>query len=153
MISSLKKICFQDQFWTPRIAKTRKYLKVKMQFWDRCQKIPLIPWACSYLGWGGGGFAASQRSHLLWFIFSMLQTYLFGSRKPKTKFVFTPNSIFYIVSHLSNHLDQASHLKFVKFVPPFSRIVLLKFCPKPFKKICFTAHLTTKINQKNCKKK
>ena len=71
---------------------------------------------------------------------------------PKTDFVFTPNTIFHIVSHLSDHLDQASHLKFVKFVPPFSRVVLLKFNPKPYK-ICFTAYLTTQIIQKRRKNK
>ena len=35
-----------------------------------------------------------QRSHLLRFFFNMLQTYLFGTREPPKKIVFTPNSIF-----------------------------------------------------------
>ena len=33
---------------------------------------------------------------------------------PKTDFVFTPNAIFHIVSHLSDHLYQAFHLKFFR---------------------------------------
>ena len=49
---------------------------------------------------------------------------------PKTDFVFTHNTIFHTVTHLSDHMDQASHLQFVEFVPPFSHIVLLKFNPK-----------------------
>ena len=58
----------------------------------------------------------------------------------------------YIVSSLSDHLDQASNLKFVKLVPPFSCVVLLKLCPKPYK-ICFTAYLTTQMEQKRSTKK
>ena len=38
-----------------------------------------------------------------------------------------PKKMFPIASYLSDHLHQASHLKFVEFVPPFSRVVLLKF--------------------------
>ena len=60
----------------------------------------------------------------------MLQTYLFGSKKPKTDSVFTPNSIFHKVSHLSDHLDKASHHKIAQFVLSFTRIILLKLLPK-----------------------
>ena len=56
-----------------------------------------------------------------------------AQRSPKTDFVFTPNSISCIVSHLSDHLDQASHLKIGEFMPSFTRVVLLKFCLKPYK--------------------
>ena len=67
----------------------------------------------------------------------------------KTDFVFTPNSIFYIVCHLSDHLDQASHLRFVEFEPPLFCVVFLKINPT----ISFTAYLTTQIVQQRCKKK
>ena len=49
-----------------------------------------------------------------------------------------------LISHLFDHLDQASHLKFGDFVLAFSRVVLLKFNPRLYK-ICFTAYLTTQI--------
>jgi hypothetical protein len=45
--------------------------------------------------------------------------------------------------YLSDHLDQASHLKFVELVPPFSCIILLKFNQNPYQ-ISITAYLTTK---------
>ena len=49
-----------------------------------------------------------------------------------------PNSIFHIVSHLSDHLDQSFHLKFVEFVPsvyPF--LVYLAAANLDLKKTCF----------------
>ena len=70
---------------------------------------------------------------------------------PKEDFVFTPNTTFHIVSYLSGHLDKASHLKSVKFVPLFSCIVLLQFFLKPYK-ICIRAYLTTRVFQKGCRK-
>ena len=78
------------------------------------QKKTLNPWACSYLR--GGGSAASQRLHLLRFFFLLKEA-------PKTYFVFTPNTIFHIVSNLSDDLDQASHLKFIEFGLPLFRLV------------------------------
>ena len=51
---------------------------------------------------------------VLRFFFLMLQTYLCGSRKPKTYFVFTPNSIYHIVSKLFDPVDLTSDFIFVK---------------------------------------
>ena len=98
-----------------------------------------------------GGGSVSQRSHLLWFFSPCSKPICLGQRSSKTDFLFTPNSIFHIVSHLSDHLDQASHLKIVELVSSFTCIALLKFCIKPYK-ICFTPYLITQINQKRCKK-
>ena len=89
--------------------------------------------------------------HLLWFFSQGSKPICLGQRSSKTDFLFTPNSIFHIVSHLSDHLDQASHLKIVELVSSFTCIALLKFCLKPYK-IRFTPYLTTQINQKRRKK-
>ena len=67
----------------------------------RVQKKTLNPWAWSYLeGWGGS--AGSQCSHLLRFFLHAPNLFFWTQRNPKTDFVFTPNSIFHIVSHLSD---------------------------------------------------
>ena len=91
--------------------------------------------------------AASQRSHRIRVFSPCSKPICLPQGSPKTDFVFTTNLIFHIVSHKSDHLDQASHLKFVEFVQPFSHIVLLQFNPKPYK-ICFTVYLTTPPPQK-----
>ena len=60
-----------------------------------------------------------------------------------------------ILDHLGSSwiiLDQASHLKFVEFVLPLFRLVLLKFYQKSYK-ICFTAYLTSQMIQKRRGKK
>ena len=80
------------------------------------------------------------------------QTYLFGSREPQTDFVFTPNTIFHIFSHLCDHLDQASDLEFVEFVLPLFFLFLLKSNPKSYQ-IYFKAYLISKIFQKRRRKK
>ena len=50
---------------------------------------------------GDRGVSASQRSHLLRFFFSMLQTYLLGSKKPKNKFcVYSLLNILYSFSFI-----------------------------------------------------
>ena len=67
---------------------------------------------------GGGGWGSvSQHSYLQRLFFSMLQNYLFGSRKPQIFF------FYYFV----DNLDWASHLKFVKFGLFVFCFVLLKF--------------------------
>ena len=89
---------------------------------EECKKKQLNPQACSHL----------------------LQFFLLHAR-PKTNIVFTPNTIFHIVSHLCDHLDQASHLKFVEFVLPLFCLVFLKFNLK--------SYLTSQIIQKRRWKK
>ena len=93
---------------------------------------------------GGGPQQAGTHTSLGFFLYA---PNLFVWLKEAPDFVFTHNTIFHIVSHLSDHLDQASHLQFVEFVPPLSHVALLKFNPKP-NKICFPAYLTTQIIQK-----
>ena len=66
--------------------------------------------------------AASQHSHLLRF-FLHAPNLCLTEGSLKTYFVFTPNTIFHIVSNLSDDLDQASHLKFIEFVLPLFRLV------------------------------
>ena len=96
--------------------------------------------------WGGGPRRAS--AHIfLGFLPPCSKHICLPYGSPITDFVFNPNSIFHLVSHLSVHLDQASHMKFVEFVPPFSRVVSLKFSPKPYK-INFKVYLTTQMIQK-----
>ena len=56
----------------------------------------------------------------------MLQPIYLAQGSPQTDFVFTPSTIFHAVFIFSDHLDQAFHLTFVEFVPPFFRVVLLE---------------------------
>ena len=85
------------------------------------------------------------------FFSSCSKSICWAQGSPKTDFVFTPNTIFHIVSHLCDHLDRASYLKFVEFVVPLFCLVLLKFNPKSYK-ICFTAYLSSQIIQKRRQK-
>ena len=95
------------------------------QTMGRVQKKPLHPWARSYLG--GGRSAAGQYSHLRGFFSSCSKPICLAQGSPKTDFMFTPNTIFHIVSHLCDHLDQAFHLKFVESMLSLFCLVLLKF--------------------------
>ena len=88
---------------------------------------------------------------ILSFFSSVLQTYLFGFRTPKTNFVLTPNFIFQVYSSLIVPLDINSHLSF-KIGPPVICALLLKVGPK-FHQICFMTHLINHIFQKRCGKK
>ena len=73
--------------------------------------------------WGVGGFRGESALPPPWVFCSPCSIPIcLAQGSPKTDFVFTPNTQFHIVSHLSDHLDQASHLKFVEFVPPFSSV-------------------------------
>ena len=102
-------------------------------------------------GGGGGPRWASAHTSLGFFSSSCSKPICLAQGSPKTDFVFTPNTIFHLVSHLCDHLDQASHLKFVEFVVPLFCLVLLKFNPKSYK-IGFTAYLTSQIIQKRRRK-
>ena len=101
----------------PKLAKT-------IISWNSAYTLPLKKIAASQ----------SRLSHLPSFVvaptppyvfFSMLETYLFGSKKPQNRLCVHSQKIFHVVSLLSHHLDQASSITFLEFVPPFTRIVFV----------------------------
>ena len=69
----------------------------------------------------GGGGAPQASAHSSLGFFCMLQTTCLVLGSIKINFMFTPKSIFHIFSDLFDHLNRASHFKFIKGTRGFIR--------------------------------